>query len=45
LDVNYSCDIEDRSREEEIIEGIVDSIELTEEDDIIEALTRDEEDK
>ncbi len=41
LDVNYSCDIEDRSREEEIIEGIVDSIELTEEDDIIEALSRD----
>jgi hypothetical protein len=30
LDINYSCDIEDRSREEEIIEGIVDSIELTE---------------
>jgi hypothetical protein len=41
LDVNYSCDIEDRAREEEIIEGIVDSIELTEEDDIIEALNRD----
>jgi hypothetical protein len=41
LDVNYSCDIEDRSREEEIIEGIVDSIQLTEEDEIIATLYHD----
>jgi hypothetical protein len=44
LDINYSCDIEDRSREEEIIEGIIDSIELTEEDEIIEAIIHDGED-
>jgi len=44
LDVNYNCDIEDRSREEEIIEGIVDSIELTEEDDIIATLYQDRDD-
>jgi hypothetical protein len=29
LDINYSCDIEDREREERIIEGIIDSIQLT----------------
>ncbi len=30
LDVNYSCPLEDRDREEVVIEGIVDSIELLE---------------
>jgi hypothetical protein len=28
LDINYSCDIEDRNREERIVEGIIDSIQL-----------------
>ena len=30
LDINYSCPLEDRDREEAIVEGIVDSIELIE---------------
>jgi hypothetical protein len=30
LDISYSCPLEDRDREETIIEGIVDSIELNE---------------
>jgi hypothetical protein len=30
LDVSYSCEIQDRDREEQIIEGIVDSIQLIE---------------
>lgn len=42
LDVNYNCDIEDRDREERIIEGIIDSIELFEEDGLIEALNQDQ---
>jgi hypothetical protein len=29
LDINYSCDVEDREREEMVVEGIVDSIRLT----------------
>ncbi len=29
LDINYSCDVEDRDREERIVEGIIDSIQLT----------------
>jgi len=34
LDVSYSCEIEDRDREEQIIEGIVDSIQLKEDGNI-----------
>ena len=30
LDISYSCEVEDRDREERIIEGIVDSIQLVE---------------
>lgn len=30
LDISYSCSLEDRDREETIIEGIIDSIELVE---------------
>jgi hypothetical protein len=29
LDINYSCDVEDREREEQVVEGIIDSIQLT----------------
>jgi hypothetical protein len=29
LDINYSCDVDDREREERIVEGIIDSIQLT----------------
>jgi hypothetical protein len=43
LDINYSCEVEDRDREEGIIEGIVDSIRLTEEDDIIGLIDQDNE--
>jgi len=43
LDINYNCDIEDRDREESIIEGIIDSIELFEENGLIEALNQDTE--
>jgi hypothetical protein len=38
LDVNYSCEVEDREREEQIIEGIIDSIQLNEDDGAIERL-------
>lgn len=43
LDVNYNCEVEDRDREERIIEGIIDSIELFEENGQIEALDTDNE--
>jgi hypothetical protein len=33
LDVSYSCDVEDRNREEQIVEGIIDSIQLKEKED------------
>jgi hypothetical protein len=36
LDVNYNCEVEDRDREERIIEGIIDSIVLFEENTQIE---------
>lgn len=46
LDVNYSCEVEDRDREEQIIEGIIDSVVLNEDDSIIEKyLQNDEEDE
>ncbi len=45
LDINYSCGIEDRSLEEKIVEGIVDSIRLQEEGDIIVTVNQDNEDK
>jgi hypothetical protein len=38
LDVNYSCSIEDRDREERIIEGIIDSVELSEEEGLFDSL-------
>ena len=38
LDVNYSCAVDDRDKEERIIEGIIDSIELNEDDDAVERL-------
>jgi hypothetical protein len=41
LDVNYTCEVEDRGREEVIIDGIVDSIQLFEDDGLIEALNHD----
>ncbi|OGC89891.1 MAG: hypothetical protein A2W25_08920 [candidate division Zixibacteria bacterium RBG_16_53_22] len=28
LDINYSCDVEDKEREERVVEGIIDSIQL-----------------
>jgi hypothetical protein len=46
LDVNYSCSIEDRDREERIIEGIIDSIELSEDEALLENLgKKDKEDE
>ena len=41
LDINYSCGIEDRSREESVIEGIIDSIELYEENGLTETIDQD----
>ncbi len=43
LDINYNCGVEDRDREEGIIDGIVDSIRLTEDDDIIGLIDQDNE--
>jgi hypothetical protein len=45
LDVNYSCEVEDRDREEQIIEGIIDSVELNEEDSIIEKYLQNDEEE
>ena len=45
LDVNYNCEVEDRSLEEKIVEGIVDSIRLQEKGDIIVTVNQDNEDK
>jgi hypothetical protein len=43
LDINYNCEVKNRDREEKIIEGIVDSIRLTEEDNIVGLLEQDNE--
>jgi hypothetical protein len=40
LDINYTCEIVDRDREERIIDGIIDSIRLTE-DDVIGLIEED----
>ena len=43
LDVNYNCEVEDREREERIIEGIIDSIVLFEENGQLDSLDQDNE--
>ena len=45
LDVNYSCNVEDRDREEGIIEGIIDSIELTEDQNLLDSLGKGDEEE
>lgn len=42
LDVNYNCEVEDRDREEKIIEGIVDSIQIIDKPNFTEAVDQNE---
>ncbi len=43
LDINYNCDVNDRKREEDIVDGIVDSIQISDEPNFSEALDHSEE--
>lgn len=43
LDVNYNCEVEDRDREERIIEGIVDSIQIIDKPNFSAAIDQTEE--